>query len=165
MYDRLSPSFARYLETLEVVHQASFVAKLQAGDPSGLVDKERGSPGNVGRELEAIHPLIRTNPVTGWKSVFVNPGHTKRIVGVTKDESDVILKHLYDLIKLNHDLQVRFKWEKNSVAIWDNRSTYHNVTRDYGEVQREGTRVVSLGERPYFDPSSKSRREVFGASS
>lgn len=40
VYDILSPSFARYLETLEVVHQASFVAKLQAGDPSGLVDSK-----------------------------------------------------------------------------------------------------------------------------
>ena len=54
----------------------------------------------------------RTNPVTGWKSVFVNPNFTKRIVGVTKDESDTILKHLFNLIQLNHDLQVRFRWEK-----------------------------------------------------
>ena len=50
--------------------------------------------------------------MTGWKSVFVNPNFTRRIVGVTKDESDTILKHLFNLIQLNHDLQVRFKWEK-----------------------------------------------------
>ena len=65
-----------------------------------------------------------TNPVTGWKSVFVNPNFTKRIVGVTKDESDTILKHLFNLIQLNHDLQVRFRWEKvrdapNRARAWD----------------------------------------------
>ena len=94
---------------------------------------ERGSPGNVGSHLEAIHPLIRqvsvplredrnnldfrTNPVTGWKSVFVARNHTKRILGVTKDESDLILDYLCGLIQLNHDLQVRFKWEKGRRAL------------------------------------------------
>ena len=42
----------------------------------------------------------------------MNPNFTKRVVGVTKDESDTILKHLFSLVQLNHDLQVRFKWEK-----------------------------------------------------
>lgn len=55
--------------------------------------------------------------MTGWKSVFVNPNFTRRIVGVTKDESDTILKHLFNLIQLNHDLQVRFKWEKVSLGV------------------------------------------------
>lgn len=54
----------------------------------------------------------RTNPVTGWKSAFICPPVAKRIIGVTKDESDIILKYLDNLVKLNHDLQVRFKWEK-----------------------------------------------------
>ena len=125
----------------------------------------------------------RTNPVTGWKSVFVNQNFTKRMLGVTKDESDIILKfvivaplifrllasnrlnrYLFDLVSYNHDLQVRFKWEKvcldhvrtrvdyegtdkflqNSLAIWDNRSNYHTATSDYGQEKRVGDRVVSL---------------------
>ncbi|KAF7789165.1 hypothetical protein EIP86_000102 [Pleurotus ostreatoroseus] len=112
VYDRLSPSFAKYLETLEAVHEARFFQHIAAALGNKLRDGERGSPGNVGSHLEAVHPVIRTNPVTGWKSVFVNPNFTRRIVGVTKDESDTILKHLFNLIQLNHDLQVRFKWEK-----------------------------------------------------
>ncbi|CCO33361.1 hypothetical protein BN14_07436 [Rhizoctonia solani AG-1 IB] len=105
----------------------------------------------------------KTNPVTGWKSVYVNPEFTKRIIGVTKDESDFILNYLFSLIHQNHDLQVRFKWNKNDVAIWDNRSNYHTATYDYERVLRVGDRVVSLGEKPYFDPKSKSRREYLGA--
>jgi len=162
VYDRLSPSFAKYLETLEAVHEARFFRVVASGLGNKLRDGIRGSPGNFGDNLEAVHPVIRTNPVTGWKSVFVNPGFTKRILGVTRDESDTILKHLFSLIQLNHDLQVRFKWEKNSIAIWDNRSVYHTATFDYGQEKRVGDRVVSLGEKPYLDPSSKSRRESLG---
>ncbi|KAI5119248.1 hypothetical protein M0805_008799 [Coniferiporia weirii] len=162
VYDRLSPSFAKYLETLEAVHEGRFFNAVASALGNKLRTGERGSPGNVGDHLEAVHPVIRTNPVTGWKSVFVNPNFTKRIVGVTRDESDTILKHLFSLVQLNHDLQVRFRWEKNSIAIWDNRSNYHTATFDYGNEKRIGDRVVSLGERPYFDASSKSRREALG---
>ncbi|KAL5533697.1 hypothetical protein ACEPAG_157 [Sanghuangporus baumii] len=164
VYDRLSPSFAKYLETLEAVHEARFFHHIADGEHVKLRDDERGSPGNVGRHLEAVHPVIRTNPVTGWKSVFVNRTFTKRILGVTKDESDVILNYLFNLVSYNHDLQVRFKWEKNSLAIWDNRSNFHTATHDYGFERRIGDRVVSLGEKPYFSPNSKSRREALGLS-
>ena len=143
------------------MHEAHIFHQVVAALGSRLRDGERGSPGNFGGNLEAVHPVVRTNPVTGWKSVFVNPGFTKRIVGVTRDESDMILGHLFGLVHLNHDLQVRFKWEKvragdgecvctrlrcvqNSVAIWDNRSNYHTVTADYGQERRVGNRVVSL---------------------
>ena len=112
MYDRLSPSFAAYLETLEAIHEARLYNDVMAQQGRSVRMCERGSPANVGAHLEAVHPVVRTNPVTGWKSIFVNPAHTKRIVGVTKDESDLILNYLYSLVHLNHDLQVRFRWEK-----------------------------------------------------
>lgn len=52
---------------------------------------------------------------------------------------------------------------RNDVAIWTNASALHNVTVDYpGMTVRKGNRVVSLGERPYFDPNSLSRREALG---
>ncbi|KAN0096899.1 taurine catabolism dioxygenase [Hyaloscypha variabilis] len=122
-----------------------------------LRDGVRGSELNQGKVLQARHPVIRTNPVTGWKSVFVNKAFTKRIVELTKDESDVILAYLFSLVSQNHDNQVRFKWRKNDVAIWDNRSNWHTATFDYTE-DRIGDRVVALGEAPYFDPASISRK-------
>lgn len=99
--------------------------------------------------------------VTGWKSVFVNRGFTKRINGVTKDESDVLLGYLFNLLTQNHDAQVRFKWRKNDMGIWDNRSTWHSATYDYVEA-RAGDRVCSLGEAPYLDLTSKGRKEDLG---
>ena len=63
---------------------------------------------------------------------------------------------------LTHLSQVRYTWSLNDPAIWDNRSTFHTATLDYGNADREGNRAVSLGEVPYLDPKSRSRREVLG---
>ncbi|KAM0715130.1 hypothetical protein Q7P37_009595 [Cladosporium fusiforme] len=157
VYDRLSPAMAAFLETLTATHDAKFFHDEAARLGNPLRTTPRGSPLNHGPELQAEHPLIRTNPVTGWKGVFVNRGFTKRIQGVTKDESDTLLQYLFNLLTQNHDAQVRFKWRKNDLAIWDNRSTSHCATYDY-EAARAGDRVCSLGEAPYFDPRSQSRK-------
>ncbi|CEL11306.1 Putative TfdA family Taurine catabolism dioxygenase TauD [Aspergillus calidoustus] len=159
IYDRLSPEMASFLERLTATHDATFFHEeaRRLGNP--LRKGIRGSPLNQGDELTAIHPVIRTNPVTGWKSVYVNKGFTKRINGVTKDESDVLLQYLFNLVTQNHDAQVRFKWRKNDLAIWDNRSTYHCATYDYAET-RTGDRVCSLGEAPYLDLNSRSRKQA-----
>ncbi|KAI9043936.1 TauD/TfdA dioxygenase family protein [Aspergillus affinis] len=161
VYDRLSPDMAAFLETLTATHDATFFhdEARRLGNP--LRKGIRGSPLNSGEELTAVHPVIRTNPVSGWKSVYVNKGFTKRINGVTKDESDMLLHYLFNLVTQNHDAQVRFRWNKNDMAIWDNRSTWHCATYDYAEA-RAGDRVCSLGEAPYLDPQSKSRKQALG---
>ncbi|KAL2819299.1 hypothetical protein BDW59DRAFT_165163 [Aspergillus cavernicola] len=159
IYDRLSPEMASFLEGLTATHDASFFHEeaRRLGNP--LRRSLRGSPLNHGEDLKAVHPVIRTNPVTGWKSVYVNKGFTKRINGVTKDESDVLLQYLFNLLTQNHDAQIRFKWRKNDMAIWDNRSTWHCATYDYAGT-RTGDRVCSLGEAPYLDIQSQSRRQA-----
>jgi hypothetical protein len=70
---------------------------------------------------------VRVHPATGWKSVFVNPGFTRRIVGVPKAESDAILTFLFRQISDNPDFQVRFRWEENSIALWDNRVSFLSI--------------------------------------
>ncbi|GLA39136.1 hypothetical protein AnigIFM63309_006467 [Aspergillus niger] len=159
IYDRLSPEMAAFLEGLTATHDASFFhdEARRLGNP--LRKGIRGSPLNQGEDLKAVHPVVRTNPVTGWKSVYVNKGFTKRINGVTKDESDMLLQYLFNLVTQNHDAQVRFRWNKNDMAIWDNRSTWHCATYDYAEA-RAGDRVCSLGEAPYLDLQSKSRKQA-----
>lgn len=81
---------------------------------------------------------------------------------MTQEESDSLLKWFNKLTSVNHDLQVRFRWEnKNDIAIWDNRSNFHAATFDYeGLGDRFGNRVVGIGEKPFFDPNSVSRREA-----
>lgn len=164
IYDRLSPAMQTFLEGLTATHDAKFFLEEAERLGNPLRTTIRGHPLNHGSSLTATHPVIRTNPVTGWKSVFVNKGFTKRINGVTKDESDLLLKYLLDLVVHNHDAQVRFKWAKNDLAIWDNRSNWHCATYDYAAA-RAGDRVCSLGEAPFLDLNSTGRREATSSSS
>ncbi len=76
-----------------------------------LYEKPRGAPENVGSVLKAVHPVVRTNPVTGWKSVFPVGGHVTHVNGVTEEESKHLLNWFLDILYKNHDLQVRFKWQ------------------------------------------------------
>ncbi|KAI9345361.1 hypothetical protein BDR26DRAFT_856825 [Obelidium mucronatum] len=163
-YERLSPAYRELLEGLTATHVRKGFAEKQK---AGLVPTHtgpRGAPENTSLDYVAVHPVIRTNPVTGWKSVFANKGFTQRINELSKDESDIVLNHLLQLNVQNHDLQVRFHWNKNDIAIWDNRSAYHSATSDFDDdlFERYGERSTSLGERPYFDPASTSRREALG---
>ncbi|KAM0787040.1 hypothetical protein ACM66B_006306 [Microbotryomycetes sp. NB124-2] len=160
-YDRLSPSFAKFLEGLTATHDANRFHDVAKNEGTTAYEGVRGHPLNDGPDYSATHPVIRTNPVTGWKGLFVNFGFTKRIKELTKDESDRVLEYLFKLVSENHDLQVRHKWDKNDLAIWSNTSTVHAATPDV-DGRRTGVRVVSIGEKPYFDSHSRSRREALG---
>ncbi|KAL1792996.1 hypothetical protein ACET3X_007978 [Alternaria dauci] len=162
MYDRISEPMQRFLETLRFTfHLADFIATAKANGAS-IFSGPRGSPENVGEEIIATHPAVRTNPVTGWKSLYAAGGGGGYFNEITPEESDMLLSYIKNIIKDNHDLQVRFRWNQvNDMAIWDNRSTLHNPTYDFAGIgERVGTRAVSCGERPYFDPASMSRREA-----
>lgn len=164
LYDRISFPYQRFLESLTATYAQPGFNKAADANGFELYTAARGAPENVGSELRAVHPVIRTNPVTGWKSVFAVGHHVERIIGLTEQESRRLLDWFVRLIVDNHDLQVRHKWRNpNDLAIWDNRSVYHTATPDYeGLGNRTGQRAVSLGERPYLDPNSKSRREALG---
>ncbi|KAJ3075327.1 hypothetical protein HDU98_008575 [Podochytrium sp. JEL0797] len=161
--DTLWASAYEVYERLTATHDGRQFARLAAAGLSKINPGPRGAPEDVGTELEAVHPVIRTNPVTGWKGVFVSEGFTRRINELSKDESDIVLQHLFKLVFQNHDLQVRFRWNTNDVAVWDNRSSLHTATFDFdADVPRVGERATSLGERPYLDVNSTSRREALG---
>jgi len=101
----------KYLESLTALHSAELQAQ-------GSRDLGR----TVRREaVTTEHPLVRTHPVTGWKSIFFNPGFVTKIVGVPKIESDTIINFLNELVATTPETQVRFQWGKNDVAFWDNR--------------------------------------------
>jgi len=162
LYDRLSPPYQAFLSSLTATFaQPGFNAVADRGGFK-LYDKPRGAPENVGEELKAVHPVVRTNPVTGWRSLFPVGGHVKYVNGVTEQESKALLDWFLRLLVDNHDLQVRFRWRnQNDIAIWDNRSVFHTATYDYeGLGERFGNRAVGLGEKPFLDPNSIGRREA-----
>lgn len=104
----MSPSFLAYLETLTCQHNAQFFhAEAEKLGLKVRDDIERGNPLNKGDVLTASHPVVRTNPVTGWKALFVNRGFSHRIEGVTKDESDMIMKYINDISMMNCECLLR----------------------------------------------------------
>jgi alpha-ketoglutarate-dependent taurine dioxygenase len=88
------------------------------------------------------------HPETGRRSLFVNPGFTSHIAGVSEAESRGLLDLFYaHLTKPEHI--VRHRWMAGDVAMWDNRSTLHYANRDYGDFRRIMHRVTWRGEEPF----------------
>lgn len=125
-----------------------FVSALRAQHRYG------GSDGSSARRINdnllvAEHPVVRVHPVTGERALFVNPGFTSHIVGVSVRESRALLDLLYAEIT-RPEYTVRFRWEAGSVAFWDNRATAHLAPRDleHLDVQRTLHRITLIGDRP-----------------
>ena len=149
-YDRLSPAFRERLHGLHVLH----TSEDQAANSKGQGGIERRKP------VSNIHPLIRTHPVTKRKSIFLNRPFSRRIVELKEEESDYLLKFLYDHIELSHDLQLRASWEPNSVVIWDNRNVSHSAVLDWDTpISRHAFRLTPQAERPVEDLNDLNREE------
>ena len=97
-------------------------------------------------EQMAVHPVVREHPETGRKALYVNELFTKRIVEMSADESEVLLRHLTNWVK-NPRFTVRYRWAEGTAAIWDNRCTQHFVLNDF-EGERIIQRVTVVGDQP-----------------
>jgi alpha-ketoglutarate-dependent taurine dioxygenase len=137
-YDALSDRMKAYLDGLTAFHSGEHYRGQYAN--YGIKDKETYP--------SAVHPVVRTHPVTGKKALYVNKGFTKRVLGISNDESGGILNFLFD--HMAHPLfQCRFQWRENSVAFWDNRCVQHHAMWDYWPHTRSGHRVTVKGDKPY----------------
>ncbi len=137
-YEALSDRMKRYLDGMTAIHDGEPVYRGLYAD-LGVADKPSYP--------RAEHPVIRTHPVTGRKALYVNRGFTTRLCGVPRDESEGVLRTLFDLAE--HPLfQCRFRWRANSIAFWDNRCTQHRAMWDYWPHVRYGNRVTVRGETP-----------------
>lgn len=101
----------------------------------------------------ATHPVVRTHPVTKRRALYVNAGFTKKILGLTSKESSSLLDFLFRHVE-DPAFQCRFRWDTNSLAMWDNRCVQHRALWDYFPETRRGLRVTICGDRPYFDGDS-----------
>ncbi len=147
-YESLSEPFRAFLDPLRAIHGAG-----RAYDPAVVgEEKYRGEAPLKYRYSEAVHaevehPVVRTHPKTGRRSIYVNPMFTDRIVGLTSEESDAVLALLYAHCA-KPDFQCRLRWQPGTVAVWDNRCVWHYAMDDYQEFERVMHRVTVSGERP-----------------
>jgi taurine dioxygenase len=144
-YDTLSGGMKRMLEGLRAVHSDRMVAGPQAGRNAHRSTKVREDA--AWRETVSTHPVVRTHPETGRKLLFVNHSYTVGFEGMTEAESRPLLDFL---LAHGHrpEFTCRFRWEKGSVAFWDNRSVKHLAVNDAGPHRRLMRRVQISGDRP-----------------
>ncbi len=145
-FDALDPALRIRLERLSARHESRHVfapseaqraAAAEAQGEGGIADRAREYP-------DAVHPIVVRHPETGRKGLFVNPEFTTSIVGMAKQESHRLLAELFDHI-LQPQFLYRFKWRPGSVAIWDNRSTWHRAMNDYQGYRRHMHRITISG--------------------
>ena len=108
--------------------------------PEELVEQQKQFPA-------VEHPLVRTSRETGERSLYVNGIFTSHIVDMERAQSDALLGRLF-LEAGVPEYQCRFKWQKNSIAFWDNRVVQHYATNDYWPQRRQMDRVTIIGDRP-----------------
>ncbi len=136
-FDALSKPMQEMLSSLTALHDGE------------LLYRGRYTSNDTGRVYpKANHPVIRTHPVTGRQALFVNSFFTARINELSRAESDALLAFLFRHIE-TPEFACRFRWQRNSVAFWDNRSAQHHALWDYFPNTRSGTRVTIQGDRPF----------------
>ncbi|MCO8161838.1 taurine dioxygenase [Pseudomonas sp. LJDD11] len=145
-YDGLSEPLKRLLDGLTATHDLS---KSFPESRFAVTDQERLRFEEAKRRNPpSSHPVVRTHPVTGRKGLFVNEGFTTRINELPELEGDAILRLLF-----SHATQpqytVRWQWQKDDVAFWDNRITQHFAIDDYRPQRRIMHRATILGDAPF----------------
>jgi alpha-ketoglutarate-dependent taurine dioxygenase len=151
-YNSLSAPLRQLADQLTAIHDGNqewgyYLAQRRAGQGNDW-------DGNQIKVLEPVeHPVVRVHPETGHRSLFVNPGFTTKIKGVSEAESrgllDIFFAHL---TKPEH--VIRHSWTVGDVAMWDNRSTAHYANNDYGSFQRIMHRITLRGDVPLGLPQS-----------
>lgn len=146
-YDALSDGMKRMLDGLRAFNsseqkdlggRAQKMAELNALKDTYVEGSEA---------LEHFHPVVRTHPETGKKSLFVNGSHTVHFEGMSEEESKPILDYLIAHMK-KPEFQCRFRWAPGSIAFWDNRCTQHLAINDYNGKRRRMHRITFEGSKP-----------------
>ncbi|MFT7474756.1 MAG: taurine dioxygenase [Verrucomicrobiales bacterium] len=155
-WETLAPELKDRVSDLDAVHSSAHIF----GPESAYAKKvgERFDNRHDVRLEDTIHPVVVAHPATGVPSLFINPGFTIRLLGPGDEDAN---KELFDTLLLHiarHEHTFQFAWQPGSVAMWDNRSTWHWALNDYEGHRRQMHRITLAGE-------TLSRSHVRGAAS
>lgn len=147
-YETLSQGMRKLLDGLTGVHSAAMLygsSKVGGTGFGGRMSMQVDQRDEAAREVE--HPLVRTHPETGRKLLALSPGYLRRFKDMSEEESAPLLDQLK-----RHALQevftCRFRWSRDTVALWDNRCTLHYALNDYHGSRRRMLRVAINGDCP-----------------
>lgn len=145
-FEALSAPLQRMLEGLTATHD---LTRSFPEERFSLTAEEREKLEAAKRKHPPVsHPVVRTHPVTGRKGLFVSEGFTTRINELSAAESDALLRFLF-AHATRPEFTLRWRWQENDVAFWDNRITQHFAVDDYRPARRVMHRATILGDKPF----------------
>ncbi len=143
-YEALSDGLKETLNGLKAVHSSRHIF----GEESLVYNEDSDIGNRIGNskaaQQDAVHPVIVTHPISGRKALYVNMAFTLRFDGWTAEESKPLLDYLY-VHASKPEFTTTFKWQKGSIAFWDNRSTWHYAVNDYHGHRRLMHRITIEG--------------------
>ena len=139
-YESLDDETRQQIDGLRAVHSNAHVF----GSKSYYNNPERKEFANDDAVSKAVHPVVITHPLSGRKSLYVNPGFTTRFDGMSPDDSRPLLHKLF-AHAMQPQFQCRFVWRPGSIAFWDNRATWHFALNDYHGEERLMHRITVAG--------------------
>ena len=141
-YDALSPTMQEFLSNLTAIHSSrhAFGAAIKNSEAA----KSGRFTNASAATQDARHPIIITHPLSRRRGLYVNPGFTTHIEGLTTDESSAILTMLYNHCQ-KPEFQCRISWQTGDLTMWDNRATWHKAINDYHGHRRLMHRVTVEG--------------------
>lgn len=146
-YAALPEAMKRRLEGLKAAHDYEHRMKLQVaafGVRRPLTEaQKRETP-------EVIHPVVRTHPESGRKALYVNPGFTVRIEGLSERESEALKEELFAWC-LQDRFRFAYQWRKGDMLVWDNACVMHKatVTELPPGARRTMWRTIISGDAPF----------------
>ncbi len=140
-YMALSEGFRSTLDGLKAWHSSRHVFGVEQVSESTRTGRI-GNPDNATQD--ALHPVVITHPMSGRRGIYVNQSFTTHIDGWTPEESAPLLQQLYDHCARS-EFTCRVRWQPGTMAIWDNRATWHKAINDYHGHRRLMHRVTVEG--------------------
>lgn len=140
-YDALDDKTKAEIADLKATHSSRHIFGEGAAE-AGEVG-ERFSNADLATQ-DAVHPIVLPHPATGRKGLYVNAAFTTGIVGMSEDAGKELLQRLYAHC-VQPQFHYRFQWQPGSIAMWDNRSTWHWAMNDYHGQRREMHRITLKG--------------------
>jgi len=166
LYESLSPRMRRIVEQLQVRHgvRSGYSAGVRERWTEHGMPKEQVDAGIAKLEAEAfaIHPLVRTHPVTGEQSLFISPNYVESIEGLAPVESALLLDFFNRKLDDVH-FQVRWRWREKDLVVWDERATNHRALNDHflhASQYRAMRRCTVRGDVPFHRQSTSQSTDA-----
>jgi len=146
-YASLSPGMRSSLDKLNAMHSGHVYGSARPPTDIATSTSIEISRNNPQADAERAHPVVRVNPRSGEKALYVNPVYTTRFENMTEQESRGLLDYLYEHCT-RPEFTCRFRWAPGSLAVWDNRYSLHLAINDYDGHRRCMYRTSTAGEVP-----------------